>query len=263
MFVNILIAIVTSQYEKAQEKSHVLFAKSRLEAAAQHSEYRAIPHGVHWCTKPTLLILKTHQCNGKVARRGLKMGVLFTGVVEYFLIMSLLSCASLHRDGILGGFLYVALILCAILHHVFVAAAGMYAATRAISKWECLRCLRDTAFHKVMLKVCLAPVSGYLLSVGLGDGEKCPDLSDSWDDDHALTRDEFLEKQGDYEQNVQEAIKMSEARILQALRSMAFENTKKGGGAQHWALPDAQMGRLRTEAVNARSACSYRGGACG
>jgi hypothetical protein len=37
--VNILIAIVTGEYSKAQESSTMLFARARLEAAARQGEY--------------------------------------------------------------------------------------------------------------------------------------------------------------------------------------------------------------------------------
>ena len=39
VLVNILIAIVTGEYEKAKQRSCFLFARARLEAAARHGEY--------------------------------------------------------------------------------------------------------------------------------------------------------------------------------------------------------------------------------
>lgn len=100
------------------------------------------------------------------------------GAVEYFLIISLLASTSLHKDEILGDFLYVALIMTAILHHLFVVAAMMYLVGRSICKYESLRWLRGSKFHRTLMNICLKPVCRYLTSVGLGKGEQCPDASD-------------------------------------------------------------------------------------
>jgi len=98
-------------------------------------------------------------------------------MVEYFLVMSLISCTSLYREGIIGTFLYVSLILVAILYHLFLVAMNMYLVARSICNMECLRFLRGTKFHRGMLKICLIPVCRYLSAVGLGQGEKCPGKS--------------------------------------------------------------------------------------
>ena len=136
-------------------------------------------------------------------------------MVEYFLVMSLISCTSLYREGIIGNFLYVSLILVAILYHLFLVAMNMYLVARSICNMDCLRFLRGTKFHRGMLKICLIPVCRYLSAVGLGQGEKCPDASDIVEEkDHAVTYNEQLQS------NISEEIRASEARILHAVRSM-------------------------------------------
>jgi len=111
VLVNILIAIVTREYEKAQERSCIWFARARLEAAAEQVAIEKV-----W-NPPD-------DPNSGIARKIWRMfakakHAAFLIVVEVFLIKSLLSCESLNKDGILGDFLYVALILCAILYHFF------------------------------------------------------------------------------------------------------------------------------------------------
>ena len=141
-------------------------------------------------------------------------------VVEFFLVKSLISCSSLRKDGILGDFLYIALILCAILYNMFVVAAYVYIFARFICNHEGFQWLRGSKFHLALLKISLKPVCRYLSSVGLGKGESCPDASDMTEEDHPLSHDEFLGKQADFENNIQEALKGSETRILHAVKSM-------------------------------------------
>ena len=118
VLVNILIAIVTSEYEKATQRSCSLFARSRLEAAAR---YAAREKFVNPPNDPNIpRFLRLWRWSGGV--KYLSINVL----VEYFLITSLISSAALYREGILDLFLYVALIICAILYHLFVVAANMY-----------------------------------------------------------------------------------------------------------------------------------------
>ena len=212
VLVNILIAIVTGEYEKARERGSILFARARLEKAAQQVAREKI-----WNPPDD----PTSGMGRKLWRLSAKIKYLaIIGIVEYFLIKSLLSCSSLHRDEIVGDFLYVALILCAILYHIFVVAACMYLIARAICRNERLRWLRHGKFHSALLKICLAPVCKYLRSVGLGKGECCPDASDIEENNHALTQKQFLVKQADFENNMQEALKASETRILHAVKSM-------------------------------------------
>ncbi|KAL9186107.1 hypothetical protein ACHAXT_005345 [Thalassiosira profunda] len=174
VLVNILIAIVTREYEKAQERSCKLFARARLEAAARHVARERL-----WNPPDD----DTSGIGRKLWRGVSKIKYLaLTGAVEYFLIKSLLSSASLHRDQLLGDFLYVALIMTAVLHHLFVAAALMYIFARCICNYDCLSWLRGSKFHLALLNICLKPVCRYLSSVGLGKGESCPDASDTEED---------------------------------------------------------------------------------
>ena len=144
--------------------------------------------------------------------------------MEYFLIKSLLSSSSLHSDGIVGDFLYVALILCSILYHLFLVAAILYLIAKAICNYDSLRWLRGSKLHVGLLKICLLPVCGYMRSIGLGKGERCPDASDmNGENDHPLLHTEFVGKQADFEVNIQEAIQASETRILHAVKSIMFQ----------------------------------------
>jgi len=175
-----------------------------LEAAAQHVAREKL---INPPDDPTSGIER------KIWRAAAKMKyIALMIVVEYFLVLALMSCASLHRDRILGDMLYVSMILCAVLYHMFIVGASLYLVARAICNWEALRWLRGTKFHRVLLKVCLMPVCKYLSSVGLGRGEKCPDASDDWGKDQPLTRKELLE----FESNIQDAIRSSERRILRS-----------------------------------------------
>mmetsp|Transcript_1103 Transcript_1103/g.2297 ORF Transcript_1103/g.2297 Transcript_1103/m.2297 type:complete len:938 (-) Transcript_1103:62-2875(-) len=214
VLVNILIAIVTGEYEKARARSCHLFARARLEAAARQVAREKIGNPPD---DPTSGIgRKLWRLTGK-----LKL-LTTTVVVEYFLVKSLISCTSLHKDGILGDFLYIALVLCAILYHLFVVAANMYLGGRAICNYESLRWLRGSKFHRGILKICLVPVCRYLKSVGLGKGESCPDGSDTNEEDRPLLHNEFFGKQADFANNMVEAIKASETRILHSMKSMVM-----------------------------------------
>ena len=231
---------MTTQYENATQLSGRLFARARLEAAARHVAREKF---INPPDDPTSGLGR------KLWRRfGMLKYVAIVYTVEYFLIKSLISCTHLHREGILGDFLYVALILCAILYHIFVLGVNMYLFARYICRMEGLRWLRGSKFHRGMLKICLVPVCRYLASVGLGvstrelsllllvhlvmyinlhsslplqKGEKCPDASDDWDtrQDHPVTHKEQLVS----ENNIQDAIKASETRIMQAVQSMMFQ----------------------------------------
>ena len=248
--VNILIAIVTSEYEKAREQSCMLFARARLEMAARHGEkclvlcYTLLPaafstlrqfdsqHLIFCSHTHTLSIVardkimnppddSTSGLGRKLWRlMGRLKYLLLIGAVEYFLIKSLISATFLWRENILGDFLYISLILCAILHHMFVVASHMYVIARCICNWESLRWLRGTRLHSGMLKYALKPVCNYLSSVGLGKGESCPDASDTMEKDHPLSRNEYMGKQMELESQIQESIRASEIRILHAVKSM-------------------------------------------
>ena len=148
----------------------------------------------------------------------------FLAVIEYFLVMSLISVSKLHREAErFGDFLYVALITCAVLLHMFIVAAAIYLVARSICRYECLRWLRGSKFHRFLLNLSLKPICKYLSSIGLGEGEKCPDASDYELQNHPLSHNEFLVKQADFENNIQEAIKASETRILHAVKSLMFQ----------------------------------------
>ena len=84
---------------------------------------------------------------------------------------------------------------------------------RSICRLEQLRWLRGSRFHKGMLKICLAPVCRYITSVGLGKGERCPDASDVVENDRPATHKQQIET----ESQIQDAIKASETRILNAV----------------------------------------------
>ena len=181
VLVNILIAIVTSQYEKATQLSCRLFARARLEAAARHV---ARDKFVNPPDDPT------SGFGRKLWRRfGMLKYAAIVYTVEYFLIKSLISCTHLYREGILGEFLYVALILCAILYHIFLLGANMYLFAKYICRMESLRWLRGSKFHRGMLKICLVPVCRYLSSVGLGVSRELPLFCYflSYEDVHKLT----------------------------------------------------------------------------
>jgi len=209
VLVNILIAIVTSEYEAARQVSCKFFARARLELAANHVARAKVSHPPDDPTSGWPRKLWRLSSNVKY------LGVIY--MVEYFLVMSLISCTSLYREGILGNFLYISLILVAILYHLFLVAMNMYLVARSICNMECLRFLRGTKFHRGMLKICLIPVCRYLSAVGLGQGEKCPDASDIAEEkDHAITYNDQLQS------NISEEIRASEARILHAVRSMTM-----------------------------------------
>ena len=149
--------------------------------------------------------------------------IAMVGVIEYFLITSLMSCTSMYRDGYIGDFLFVALILCGVLQHIFLLGTIMYKIGNFICNMESLRWLRGSKFHTVLLNIGLFPVCRYLSSVGLGQGEKCPDASDYDEkDNQPLSNKDYASKQADFEHNIQEAIKESETRILHAVKSMMF-----------------------------------------
>ena len=202
VLVNILIAIVTSEYEAARQVSCKFFARARLELAANHVARAKVSHPPDDPTSGWPRKLWRLSSNVKY------LGVIY--MVEYFLVMSLISCTSLYREGILGNFLYVSLILVAILYHLFLVAMNMYLVARSICNMECLRFLRGTKFHRGMLKICLIPVCRYLSAVGLGQGEKCPDASDIVEE----------KEHTDTYKDISEEIRASEARILHAVRSM-------------------------------------------
>ncbi|KAL7552296.1 hypothetical protein ACHAWF_018276 [Thalassiosira exigua] len=211
VLVNILIAIVTGEYEKAQQRSCKLFARARLELAAIQVAREKI-------------INPPDDPNSGFGRRLWRFAAMLKylalmGVVEFFLIKSLLLCTSLWRDGIVGDFLFAALIICAILHHMFLVCANLYLLARAIQKYGMLHNYKDCKFHRALLKVSLAPVCVYMRSVGLGKGESCPDASD-FQDDHPLSRNEYFGKQVELEEHIQDALRASEARILNSMKSM-------------------------------------------
>ena len=192
VLVNILIAIVTSEYEKATQRSCSLFARSRLEAAARYAAREKI-------VKPPFndpnmpRFLRLWRWSGGV--KYLSINVL----VEYFLITSLISSAALYREGILDLFLYVALIICVPFYiicsllqpicicvsfipwfhtclclcmciisssiHIGYVHGGFVdlLVARSICRLEQLRWLRGSRFHRGMLKIiCLAPVCRYI-----------------------------------------------------------------------------------------------------
>ncbi|KAL7543156.1 hypothetical protein ACHAXR_013255 [Thalassiosira sp. AJA248-18] len=215
VLVNILIAIVTGEYENARGRSCILFARARLEAAARQVAREKIMFPPD---DPTSGIGRKFW---RLSARVKYVGVIV--LVEYFLIKSLLSCSHLHKDGMLGDFLYVAMISCAVLYHMFLVASQIFLGARCICRLESLRWLRGSKFHRLMLNISLKPVCRYLSSVGLGKGEKCPDASDiDLLNDHPLSHHEFVGQQADFENNIQEAIKASETRILHAVKSIMF-----------------------------------------
>lgn len=214
VLVNILIAIVTGEYEKAQARSFQLFARARLEAAAR------------LVARDGLMNPPDDDMSGVGMKLWHQSGIVkqfaILVVVEYFLVKSLLSCSLLHKNGVLGDFLYIALILCAILHHVFVVAGYMFLGAKSICNHERLRWLRGSKFHIVVLKICLVPVRRFLTNVGLGRGESCTDAYDTNEKDHPLSYNEFFGKQTEFESNMEEAMKASETRILHAMKSMVM-----------------------------------------
>mmetsp|Transcript_35905 Transcript_35905/g.61257 ORF Transcript_35905/g.61257 Transcript_35905/m.61257 type:complete len:284 (-) Transcript_35905:294-1145(-) len=204
ILVNILIAIVTAAYEKAQEQSCVWFARARLEAAVQQVAREKIHFRSAMARKFWRYFSKAFYTS-----------VIF--IVEFFLIKCLISCSSLTRNGILPShYPYVYLILCAILYNMFVVTFYSFIFAKFIDEHDGMRWLRDSWFHRTLHNAC--PVCWYLSRYELSNKEL--NMDDCDEEEHPLSHDVFLAKQEDFENNVQEALKASEERILGAMKSM-------------------------------------------
>ncbi|KAL7482462.1 hypothetical protein ACHAW6_008132 [Cyclotella cf. meneghiniana] len=165
VLVNILIAIVTAEYEDACNKSQALFARARLEQAARHVAREKFfdPQG-----DPAHL-----QVRVKIWKRVWKTTyfVIFLSE-EFFLVKSLVSCYLLRKQGIIDTFYFTILVLSGIIYHVFLMATAMAVSAMAISQYEWLARLREGRLHK-LTQIGLKPVCMYLRSMDLYQSESC------------------------------------------------------------------------------------------
>ncbi|KAL3794639.1 hypothetical protein HJC23_010067 [Cyclotella cryptica] len=169
VLVNILIAIVTSEYEDACNKSHALFARARLEQAARHVAREKFfdPQGdpAHF------------EVGVKIWRKFWKISyfILFLSQ-EFFLVKSLVSCNDLRKQGIVDNFYFISLVIYGIMYHVLLIATGMAVSAMAISQYEFLARFKEGRLHK-FTQIGLKPVCLYLRSMGLFKSESCNECS--------------------------------------------------------------------------------------
>ncbi|KAL7480283.1 hypothetical protein ACHAW6_005975 [Cyclotella cf. meneghiniana] len=163
ILVNILIAIVTSEYEDARVKSRALFARARLEQAARHVAREKFfdPQGD----------LSRLDIGVKMWKWAWKLAyfVMFVSQ-EFFLVKSLFSCNLLRKLEMIDNFYFVCLVIYGIMHHVFLVATVMSVSAVAISQYDYLAWLRDSRIHK-FTQISLVPVRFYLQSLGLYESE--------------------------------------------------------------------------------------------
>jgi hypothetical protein len=106
VMVNILIAIVTSEYESACKKSKALFARARLEQAAKIIAFlrTAFPAGIFiWSRDNNNFMLWTQMWK-------LSYFILFI-CQETFLIRSLVTSNTLRKDGIIDHSYFIGLVV--------------------------------------------------------------------------------------------------------------------------------------------------------
>mmetsp|Transcript_1247 Transcript_1247/g.2827 ORF Transcript_1247/g.2827 Transcript_1247/m.2827 type:complete len:755 (+) Transcript_1247:1120-3384(+) len=219
VLVNILIAIVTCEYDKAKERSCMLFARARLESAAYHVAHERI-----FRPKDD----RTSGIGRKIWRKFMsKVHTAIFLCVEVFLIRSVITTKSLVEQGMLSDFKYGSIIFCAVIHHLFMVSVMMYSLVREIKTNDRLTWLKNTKFHHTLAMICLKPVCYYLRSVGLHGANLKTDPLDQLQKEVAMMK----EKQGEDQQKqmdhkIESAISASEQRIISAISSLAYIATQ-------------------------------------
>ncbi|KAL7463507.1 hypothetical protein ACHAXS_003867 [Conticribra weissflogii] len=209
----------SGEYDKAKERSCMLFARARLESAAYHVAHERI-------FRP-----KDDQTSGigrKIWRKFMsRVHAAIFLCVEVFLIRSVITTNSLVKQGMLSDFKYGSIIFCAVIHHLFMVAVMMYSLVREIKTNDRLKWLKNTKFHCTLAMICLKPVCYYLRSVGLNGADLKTDPLDQLQKEVAMMK----EKQGEDQQKrmdhtIESAISASEQRIISAISSLAYIATQ-------------------------------------